>query len=312
MNYPSADSEGRISPVVRGFLWLAVSYFCGTFFFTSSKYLLNNMSRADFFCWWYGSAMFFHVFYGVSRESISFADIGRKYLRLLSLYVFLDLTGTYAFFAAVRMMDPSISSFLNQSQIIFTLLLGFLILKEALSRGEVFAAVIIIIGVFVMTYNSGSVPIAGTVCMIFANITSAANFVIVRKIGSQVGSLTFARIRTTLLFIIFLSYNLYVSGKVAVPPAPVLIVTFAGSFFGPFLNIIAIYRSLEYFPAGKLALFRSLQPLFVMAAAGVILKTFPGFRETMGGLIIIIGCILLAYLHASYLMGLKRPVRSLR
>ena len=210
------------------------------------------------------------------------------------------------------MMDPSIVSFLNQSQIIFTLFFGFLILREVLNKGELGAAIIIIIGIFIMTYHSGSVPFRGTLLMLYANVTGSFNMVIVRKIGCHVGTLTFARIRTISLFALFLSYNLYSTGKIVVPPLQLLVFIIAGSFFGPFINVISIYKSLEYITAGKIALYRSIQPLFVMAAAGIFLKTLPGLRESIGGMIIIIGSIVLAYFHAVHVIGLKRPLRALR
>ena len=300
------------SPAVRGFLWLALSYLCATIFFTTTKILLNNMTTADFFSWWYGIALIFHSLYGLFTPSIAFGDMERSHRRLLLLYVLLDTTGTYAFFAAIRMMDPSASSFLNQSQIIFTLFLGYIVLKEALDKREAAAAGIIILGVTVMTYKSASVPLAGTLCMVFANFTAASNFVIVRKIGCHVGTLTFARIRTTTLFILFTGYNLYTTGAVTVPPAGILAVAVFGSFFGPFLNIIAMYKALEYIPAGKLALLKSLQPIFVLIAAFVVLKTFPGFRESLGGIIVVIGCMFLAYFHARHALDIRRPLRQPR
>ena len=190
--------------------------------------------------------------------------------------------------------------------------MGFFFLQEVLNKGELGATVIIVIGMLVMTLDSGSAPLVGILLMLYANFTGAMNLVIVRKIGCRVGTLTFARIRTVSLFITFLSYNLYKTGEVITPPIPLLLVIIIGSFFGPFLNVISIYKSLEYIPAGKLALFRSVQPLFVMLAAGFFLKTFPGLRESIGGLIIIFGSVILAYFHMSHVIGLKRPLRALR
>ncbi len=296
----------------KGLLWLLLSFFCGAIVFTVSKYILSNMFQTDFFCWWYGSALIYHTLYGILKGSISLENIGKKYLVLFALYIVLDLSGTYCFFLSIKMMDPSIVSFFSQSQIIFTLFFGFLILREVLNKGELGAAIIIISGIVIMTYNSGSVPFIGTLLMLYANITGSINLVIVRKIGCHVGTLTFARIRTISLFTFFLCYNLYSNGKIIVPPVQLLVFIIAGSFFGPFLNVISIYKSLEYITVGKIALYRSIQPLFVMAVAGIFLKTFPGIRALIGGMIMILGSIVLAYFHAVHVIGLKRPLRALR
>jgi hypothetical protein len=54
----------EIPTVYKGFLWLSLSYLCGTIFLTSSKYVLNNTSQINFFYWWYGSGLVFHTLYG--------------------------------------------------------------------------------------------------------------------------------------------------------------------------------------------------------------------------------------------------------
>jgi len=299
-------------PTARGFLWLALSFYCGTFFFISTKYILNHLDKVSFFTWWYGIALVFHTVYGLSSEGVVIEKIHRQCWKFLALYVAFDLLGTYTFFYAIKLMDPSISSFLNQSQIIFTLFLGHIFLKEVLIREEVAASLVIIAGVVTMTFKSVYVPPLGAALITLSNLTSASNFIIVRKIGKHLGTLTFARVRTTVLFTVFFTHNMIARGGITVPSPDVLAVLFFGSLFGPFLNVISIYKCLEYIPAGKLALFRSLQPIFVMAAAGAVLKTFPGPRETAGGVIIIAGCVILAYYHAQHVIGLKRPLRPPR
>ena len=302
----------KTDPTVKGFGWVSLSFICGTFFFIVSKTLLNSMKPADFFTWWYGLGLTMHLLYGLRSESIKLEDIDRTYLHYFGIYILLDITGTAVFFTAVKMMDPSIASFLNQSQIIMTLLLGFLFLKEALVIGEVLATLVIISGIVIMSFKSPSVPLLGALGIMYSNLCGASNFVIVRKIGGKMGTLTFIRIRTTFMFVIFLGFNLATTRHVEIPDAPTLTLLFLGAFFGPFLNVIALFKSLEYIPAGKLALFRSLQPIFVLIASWAILKTVPGYRESAGGFIIIFGCVLLAYLHAQHVLGIKRPLRAVR
>jgi len=296
----------------KGFLWLLLSYMCGAIFITSSKYVLNYMKIVDFLCLWFGAGLIFHIVYGLLTESISFENVKKKYLLILIIYAVLDISGTTSAFIALKMMDPSIISFFNQSQIVFTILLGFLFINEILNKWELVAAGVILFGMLVMTYNSSTVFLGGVALMIYANFVGSINMIIVRKIGCHVGTLTFARIRTLSLFTLFISYNLFTAGKVAVPTVPVLLIILLGSFFGPFLNVISIYKSLEYIPAGKLALFRSIQPFFVMVAAGIFLKILPGFRESVGGFIVVVGCIILAYFHMRHVLKIKRPIRTTR
>jgi len=305
-------SRLKTDPALKGIAWVFLTFVCGTFFFIASKQLLGSMNSADFFTWWYGIGLVMHILYGLRSESIRLEDIDRTYLHLFGAYIFFDITATISFFLSVRMMEPAVASFLNQSQIIITIFLGFIFLKEELTRGEIYAAFVIIGGIVTMTFKSASIPLAGALGIMYSNLGGASSFVIVRKIGGTVGTLTFVRIRTTVMFTIFLGYNLAVNETVAIPPVPVMTLMFFGAFFGPFLNVIAIFKALEYIPVGKLALFRSIQPIFVLIASAVVLRTVPGPRESIGGFVIILGCILLVLLHAKHIIGVKPPLRAVR
>ncbi|MBN1294550.1 MAG: DMT family transporter [Candidatus Latescibacteria bacterium] len=296
----------------RGFLWLLLSFFCGTIFITSSKYVLGFLPLSDYLCWWYGAGLVYHSVYGLRSGNISLDSISNRHKSFILTYVILDITGTTAAFVALKMMDPSVVSFLNQSQIIFTLILGYIFLNEILIASECIAAGVIITGMILMTYNSGSAMLIGVTLMVYANFVGAINLIIVRKIGCVVGAFTFARMRSISLFAIFMVYNLIKTGSVTVPAPKLLIITFTGAFFGPFLNVISVYKALETIPAGKLALFRSIQPLFIMVASGIFLHTIPGIRESLGGMIIITGSIILAYFHMGHVLGWKDPLRTLR
>ncbi len=299
-------------PVGSGFMWLGISYVCGTFFFIVSKVLLTGMSQEDFFLWWYGFGLLFHTAYGLVSGGISLGNLRGKYTLYVMGYLVLDLTGTSLFFLAIKMMNPSIVSFFNQSSIIFTILFGYLLLHEVLERFEIVATCIVIAGLFVMTWKSVSIPLLGAVFLTIANFSGAMTMIIVRNFGERVGTLTFARLRSISLFTFFLCWKLATHGRVEIPPTTMLILAVVGAFFGPFLNVISVYKTLEFFPVGKVALFRSVQPLFVVIFGGIFLKMYPGIREMAGGLFVIIGSILLAYLHAKHALIVKRPWRSPR
>jgi len=294
-NTPTGFSTPESSKL--GMIWIGISLLCGTVFFTSTKFLLNNLHMPDFFTWWYGFGLIFHSVYGIKTRGIRLKDLERDQLSMIGIYIVLDLTGAIAFFTALRYMDPAVSSFINQSHIIFTLFAGYILLKEALDFRELGASFIIVIGVVIMTFKSASTPPIALALMLYSNFTAAINLIIVRKVGFHVGTLTFARVRTTALFIIFLGWNLGTQGYVNVPHGAVLLVMLIGSFFGPFLNVVSIYKALEYLPAGKLALLKSSQPLLVMITSAFILHSTPGLRESIGGIIVIFGCILLASFH---------------
>lgn len=305
------DATSATFPLVGvGAGWLLLSYLCGTIFYLVTKYSLQMVSFGTFLFMWYGVALVFHIAHSTVSKRTSPIRISRSNMLYMGIYTILDIASTVTAFLALSILDPSIASFFEQSQILFTMMLGFLLLREQLIRQEIVAATVIITGIVLMCYRSGEVPPAGAALILFSNLLGSANLIIVRKVSPEVGPYTFARFRTAMLFLVFSFYLLYESGGFILPSLKVTAFLVMGSFFGPFLNTISLYKCLEYIPAGKVALFRSVQPLLVMAATGAILGMLPGPRETAGGLVVIAGCIMLAYYHARHMVGQRFPLRT--
>jgi len=296
----------------KGFFWLSISYVSDTAFYLFSKVLLSALGRDVFLVWWYFLGLVYHAGYGLLENPVPLAQVMSKNRRLLILYALSDLIATFTMVTAMSIMIPGVVAFINQIQVMFVLFFGFMFLGEKLIQREIWAATVIIAGVALISYESPQVPLAGGLLLLTSNVSSAFTYVIVRKIGSDVGVLTLARIRTTVLFIVFFALNIAHYGRIIVPALPILALAVVGAFFGPFLNTISIFRAIEHIPVGKVALFRSIQPLFVTAAAVVVLGVFPGIRETAGGVVMIVGSALLAYFHAGHMLASRWPMRGIR
>jgi drug/metabolite transporter (DMT)-like permease len=296
----------------KGFFWLSISYVSDTAFYLFSKVLLNALGRDVFLVWWYFLGLIYHAGYGLLENPVPLAQVMSKNRRLLILYALTDLIATFTMVTAMSIMIPAVVSFINQIQVLFVLFFGFMFLGEKLILREIGAATVIIAGVILISYESPQVPLVGGLLLLTSNVSSAFTYVIVRRIGSDVGILTLARIRTIVLFTVFFIMNIAHYGRIVVPVFPVLALLVVGAFFGPFLNTISIFRTIEHIPVGKAALFRSIQPLFVTIAAAVILGVFPGIRETTGGVVMIAGSALLAYFHAGHMLPSRWPMRGIR
>ena len=115
--------------------------------------------------------------------------------------------------------------------------------------------------------------------------------IVIRKIGCHIGAHTFALIRTATLLVFYVLYTFSVTGSFTLMPVGTLIRVMLGSFLGPFLTVISSYKALEYMEAGKVALFGSLQPFFVMISAFFIFDSIPALKGIVGGLLMVIGNI---------------------
>jgi len=274
-----------------GLFWVFVSVLSGTMMYILAKDLLATQTQADCCYWWFGFAIFYYGFYYTfSKNTFNSANL-KRYFGWIALFIVLQISSTVLFFAGLKIIDPSTSSFLQRSQVVFTLILGMVMLGERLHKGEWISSIIIIFGLILITFRTGKMSMIGSLLTLSSTFIGSISIIIVRKIGYHVGSHTFAFIRTITLFLFYLFYASSVPGSFGLLPIKSMIFTMSGAFFGPFLMVISSYKALEYMEAGKVALLGSLQPFFVMISAFLIFRTFPGLRGIVGGMLMVVGNI---------------------
>ena len=277
--------------ILVGLFWIFVSVFSGTMMYIFAKDLLYTQTQANCCYWWFGFAVFFYgVYYTFNWNTFNIADLKRLYIWIV-LFIVLQISSTVLFFAGLRLIDPSISAFLQRSQVFFIIILSMVMLGERFSKGEWISSLIIIAGLVLITFHASEISFVGSLLVLSSTFIGSISIIIVRKIGYHVGSHTFAFIRTITLFLFYLLYASSVPGSFGLLPIKSMISVMAGAFFGPFLTVISSYRALEYMEAGKVALLRSIQPFFVMISAFLIFRTFPGLRGIMGGMLMVVGNI---------------------
>lgn len=274
-----------------GLFWIFVSVLSGTMMYILAKDLLATQTQADCCYWWFGFALIFYTLYYLFSGTSFDVAIIRRFFIWIALFVVLQIASTILFFSGLKIIDPSLSSFLQRSQVVFTLILGIVMLGERFRKGEWISSFIIISGLFLITFRIGKISLIGSVLILGSTLMGSISVIIIRKIGCHVGAHTFALIRTVTLLMFYILYASSVPGSFALLPAKTLMRVMAGSFFGPFLTVISSYKALEYMDAGKVALFGSLQPFFVMISAFIIFGTFPGIRGIAGGILMVIGNI---------------------
>jgi len=275
----------------RGIFWVFVSVLSGTVMYIFAKDLLASQTQADCCYWWFVFALIFYTLYYLFSGTSCDTSIIMRYFIWIALFVVLQIANTVLFFAGLKIVDPSLSSFLQRSQVVFTLILGMMMLGERFRKGEWISSFIIISGLFLITFRIGKISFIGSVLILGSTFLGSISIIVIRKIGCHVGAHTFALIRTVTLLMFYVLYASSVPGSFALLPAKTFMRVMVGSFFGPFMTVISSYKALEYMDAGKVALFGSLQPFFVMISAFLFFGTFPGPRGIAGGILMVIGNI---------------------
>jgi drug/metabolite transporter (DMT)-like permease len=77
------------------------------------------------------------------------------------------------------------------------------------------------------------------------------------------------------------------------------IIIFAGAFLGEYMAWLMFYRSYRHWNLSHTSVVRTVEPLFVLVLAFLILHSLPNRAELLGGMTILVGAAWLAWIHLS-------------
>ncbi|MFH2001513.1 MAG: DMT family transporter [Planctomycetota bacterium] len=236
------------------------------------------------------------VFTGDGRDRLK-KICSRDWFRMAGLSL-LYLVAYWTLFAALRLLDPTVATFLGRTEVLVTILFAMLFLGERFSRYEIAGSVFVLAGLVTIRYTGGVEISRGFVlCMIsalFWGVTEGLAKVLVRTVGP----LLFAWTRSWMLFICFLPLAALSGEGIRLPMGAHAWAALIGlSLVGPVLGRLLYMKSLSLIPVSKAALINQLQPVWVAVMAACFLGTWPSAEEWIGGGLILAGCFFLVQRH---------------
>ncbi len=277
----------------KGIILALLSSLSGSYLFIFSKKALFTTSPFLFCTYYYFfSSILFSIYFLLTGKVKTFIRESKKNLKIFLTIGTIEFLSILSLFWAVKLTDPTVVSFFNNTQTLFIILWGCLFLKEKFNRLEFLGAITVICGVITITYRAGNPTLFAT----FLTLTSALLFsitvIIIKKFSTSIDPESFAYFRSLFIFIIsiILLFGMF---NTKITDFSKLKYIFLGSFFGPFLNILFYFKSLKFIEASKTSLLRSSLPIFVLFNSILILKMHPTPREILGGVIVIMGLVIL-------------------
>ncbi len=208
---------------------------------------------------------------------------------------FLIAAATSTSFAAVNYIDPGTASLIARMNTIFMLGFGFFWLKEQLLRGEKIGALVAVIGVFIISFQSGDASgqlWLGTVLVLGSNFAYALHAAIVKRHGEELDFTNFFLFRMMASILFLLIFSVW-RGEMVWPKGAQLwwILLLAGT-----VNVV-ISRSLYYivlrrFRLSILTIFLTLSPAVTILWSLVLFGELPSLQGVLGGTAVILGVIL--------------------
>jgi drug/metabolite transporter (DMT)-like permease len=204
----------------------------------------------------------------------------------------LAFVAIWTYWIGIKMMDPTLASFVNRFETLVTISLGILILGERFTRGEGVGAFLVLAGIVLMKFTFRAEYSAGFWVMLFSAVCFGSAEFVAKIAVRYVDPLTISFVRnvtTSVLFWIVVAFVGTSFEGVGSVWWGILIIAFAG----PVLTRPIYLYALKHIEVSKVALVNQSQPVFVAILALVALSQTPAPREIIGGLFVIGGCLLI-------------------
>jgi drug/metabolite transporter (DMT)-like permease len=212
----------------------------------------------------------------------------------------------WTLFAAIDLLDPTVASFLGRTETLVTIFFGVVFLGERFRRKEIAGALLVLAGTIVIRYAGGVAISRGFFLCILAAFCWGISEGLAKVALRAVEPLVFTWGRCLLLAPVFLAAAAASPEGIVLPrTAETWWAVIGVALAGPVVARYLYLKSLTVLPVSRVALIHQFQPIWVAAAAGILLKTIPTAREWAGGALIIMGCLLLVNLREN-----RRVLRS--
>ncbi len=202
----------------------------------------------------------------------------------------LAFVAIWTYWIGLKMMDPTLASFLNRFETLVTISLGILILGERFTKGEGAGAILVLFGIVLMKFAFRAEYSVGFWVVLFSSVCFGTAEFIAKIAVRYVEPLTISFLRNVVTSIFFWIAVLIVGTSFEGVRSVwwgVLIIAFAG----PILTRPIYLYALKHIEVSKVALINQSQPVFVAILALLALSQTPAPREIIGGLFVIGGCL---------------------
>jgi drug/metabolite transporter (DMT)-like permease len=226
------------------------------------------------------------------KERREIAEIELSTVALIFLLAILFAMALYLSMASLKLIEPATVSFLSRFEVIFTVVLAYMLLKEKLTFLELFGGIVALFGVFVLKYRTNIAVSHAATLMIISSLLFGTAEIIVKRNIRKLGTGRFLFYRNLFMIIMFCVIMIIRHQKFYVPEGKILYLIFLAALLLPVLGRATYMEALRRINISRAALITQSTPLFTALFALAILGTYPSATEWLGGGLIICGVII--------------------
>ncbi len=275
-----------IASMLLGTGFISVKYFMG-------KGMNPLMLNASWF--FFGSLFSFIAAFIMSKGGIF--SLVRKYWKIELMLGLANGVNAIFWFKGMEVLDPPVASFILRFVTIFTILLGFVFLKERFTKIETLGVGVAMLGAFVITYSGGELVFKGIIFMLLAAFFFAVHNVLAKSISDDVDPMSLNAMRALFSFLVVLAYAV-ATGSIQTDKwhlMPYIAITATITMVVGFWFFLRAIQAME---VSKVMVVRSIDPFFVILYSFIFFHTIPSFIEIIGGILIVIGILMMIKAHA--------------
>jgi drug/metabolite transporter (DMT)-like permease len=199
----------------------------------------------------------------------------------------------------LAILDPAFASFLWRFFPVLAILSGVLFLKERLSRQEVMAMGIMLLGSFCSVAGRWEAVGKGVILTFLAACAGTVQLLIAKSQTNRIHPNILVGYRVGIASLLIAAWT-FGSGKADFDAASSYwCVTLLGAFLGPCASFLCTFRAYRYWSLSQSSIVLTIQPLLVLPLAFIFLGSMPTVKGLVGGGMIMIGALWIAYIHVN-------------
>lgn len=218
----------------------------------------------------------------------------RKHVGFFLIVGFLVAGSTVLNYLSVAFIDAGTASILGKMTTLWSLAFSLIWLHERLTPRQIAGATLTIIGVFIIAFQPGDYLRLGSLMIVTSTLMYALHAAVVKRSGEQMDLLSFFFFR--LLFTTVFLFLFAVGARALVWPTPYTwaLLLVAGTV-DVTISRALYYGALRRLPMSVHAIILTVSPVIAIGWSLLLFGTFPGPRELLGGLAVLLGVLLATF-----------------
>jgi|GEM_PF-346424 len=222
--------------------------------------------------------------------------MSRKAWKFTTIYTLISISALGCFWLGISMVDAAKVGFIGRFQVVVIVILGAALLKEKFHKREVFAALVVFTGMFILYHTFPAKMSLGFWIMLGSAVSFGLVEITAKVTVKYCEPYHFNTIRNLFSGAVLLLIG-WARGKADFNLGAVWWGVIAMAMLGPVFSRVFYLYALRHAEVSKTALITQIQPVFVVLLAMLFRNEYPSAQELIGGAVIIAGCALVILLH---------------